>query len=68
MRTGFMERHGKIKDLDRSFDFVFWQSQPASARFKATQELIEHALRVQGINVRQHRLQRTVETFQRQQR
>ncbi len=63
-----MERRGKIEDLDRSFDLKFWQSQPAQARFSAAWELIVHAYQVKGHDVRQLRLHRSVETFQRQQR
>jgi hypothetical protein len=68
MRTGFIEKRGKIEDLDRSFDLLFWQSQPADARFQAAWDLIVHASKVKGINVRQLRLHRTVESFQPQQR
>ena len=63
-----MERRGKLEDLDRSFDVAFWQSQTAQARFDAAWELIVHANRVKGNDVRQLRLQRSVETFQRQER
>ena len=66
MRTGFVERKGKLEDLDRSFDLDFWQAQTPKARFEATWELIVHASKVKGIDVRQLRLQRSVETFQRQ--
>ena len=66
MKTDFVERRGKIEDLDRSLDLAFWQKQTSEARFKATWELIVHASKVRGINVRQLRLQRSVETFQRQ--
>ena len=68
MRTGVMERRGKITDLDRSFDLQFWQAQTAQARFDAAWELILHAWRVKGNDVRQLRLQRSAETFQRQPR
>jgi hypothetical protein len=68
MRTGFVERHGKLETLDRSFDVVFWQSLSAQERFDAAWELIVHANRVKGYDVRQLRLQRSVETFQRQER
>jgi hypothetical protein len=68
MRTGFVERKGKIKDLDRSFDLEFWQSQPPAARFNAAWELIVHAMKVKGQDVRKLRLQRSVTNFQRQQR
>lgn len=65
MRTGIIERRGKLEDLDRSFDLEFWRSQTPQARFDATWELIVHAMRVQGKDVRQLRLQRSVESFQR---
>ena len=67
-RTGFMERKGKIDELDRSFDLRFWQAQPPQARFDATWELIVHYAKVKRLDVRQLRLHRSVETFQRQQR
>jgi hypothetical protein len=63
-----MMRRGRIPDLDRSFDLQFWQSQEPKARFEATWELIVHAWRAKGRDVRQLRLQRSVETFQRQPR
>jgi hypothetical protein len=66
MRRGFIERFGKLTELDRSFDLKFWQDQPARPRFDATWELIAHAYRVKGGDVRQLRLQRSVEAFQRQ--
>jgi hypothetical protein len=68
MRTIFVERKGKLQDLDRSFDLKFWQSQPPKARFDATWELIIHAMKVKGRDVRQLRLQRLVTNFQRQSR
>jgi hypothetical protein len=66
MKTGFVERCGKLAELDRSFDLKFWQEQPAQARFDAAWELIVHAVQVKGGDVRQLRLQRSVEAFQRQ--
>ena len=68
MKQHFSERKGKLADLDRSFDLKFWQAQPATERFKAAWELVIHAWRVKGHDVRQLRLQRSVENFQRQQR
>ena len=56
MRTRFVERKGKLEDLDRSFDLEFWQAQPAPVRFQAAWDLIIHAYKVKGINVRQLRL------------
>ena len=66
MKRAFVERKGKISELDRSFDLKFWQSQPPDARFEAVWELIVHANKVKGKDVRQLRLQRSVENFQRQ--
>lgn len=68
MRTKFVERKGKLQDLDRSFDVKFWQSQSPKARFDATWELIVHAAKVKGRDVRQLRLQRLITNFQRQSR
>jgi hypothetical protein len=68
MEKDFSERKGKLSDLDRSFDLEFWQAQPASERFKAAWELVLHAWEIEGHDVRQLRLQRSVESFQRQQR
>jgi hypothetical protein len=58
MRSGFVERKGKIVELDRSFDLEFWQSQTAQARCDAAWELVLHAWRVKGNDVRQLRLLR----------
>jgi len=68
VRSNFVERKGKIKDLDRSFDLMFWQNQSATVRFQAAWDLILHACRVKGINVRKLRLHRSVESFQSQSR
>ena len=68
MKTGFIERRGKITDLDRAFDLEFWQRQSPQARFDASWELILHAWRVKGNDVRQLRLHRSTEAFQRQSR
>jgi hypothetical protein len=68
MRTNILERTGRIEELDRSFDLEFWQGQTPQARFDAAWELIVHASRVKGTDVRQLRLQRTIETYRKQQR
>jgi hypothetical protein len=64
----FSEKRGRIEDLDRSFDLEFWQALPPQARFDAAWELIVHASKVKDTDVRQPRLYRSVETFQRQRR
>jgi hypothetical protein len=68
MRANFMERRGRLQDMDRSFDLKFWQSQPPKARFDAVWEMIVHYMKVKGQDVRQLRLQRTITHFQRPQR
>jgi hypothetical protein len=68
MRENFVERRGKIEQMDRSFDLKFWQAQTATARFDATWELILHTMKVKGQDVCQLRLQRSVANLQRQQR
>jgi hypothetical protein len=68
MRSDFMERKGKLQDLDKSFDLQFWQAQPAQARFDALWEMIVHYMKVKERDVRQLRLQRSVTNFQRQSR
>ncbi len=67
-QSEFSERHGRIQDLDRSFDLEFWQAQSPQARFDASWEMILHVCKVKGWDVRQLRLQRSVENFQRQER
>jgi len=68
MRTGFVERTGKLPDMDRSFDLNFWQAQSDTARFAAAWELVVQAFIIKGKDVSQLRLQRTVEHFERQPR
>ncbi len=68
MRANFIEKRGKIEQMDRSFDLKFWQSQPPQARFDASWELVIHYMKVKGNDVRQLRLQRSITNFQRPQR
>ena len=68
MKSFTMMRRGRIQDLDRSFDLQFWQNQESKARFTAAWELIVHAWKAKGHDVRKLRLQRSVEAFRRQQR
>lgn len=55
-----------LTSIDRAFDLDFWQAQSSEARFNAFWELIVHYVKVKGLDVRQLRLQRSLETFQRQ--
>jgi hypothetical protein len=63
-----IERRGKLEDLDRSFDIEFWQALSPEERFAAAWELIIHAEKIKGRDVRQLRLDKTVEKYQRQRR
>jgi hypothetical protein len=68
MKREVFVRKGKIQEMDRSFDLKYWQAQPPKARFDAVWELIVHAAKVKGNDVRQLRLQRSVTNFQHQPR
>lgn len=57
-------RYGKIEELDRSFDLEFWQSQTATARFRAVEELRDYYLKRRG-REDERRLQRSVGSLQR---
>lgn len=58
-----MERFGKLKEMDRSFDIEFWQRQGDAAIFRAAWEMVELYHRDRGLNPDELRLQRTVEHF-----
>lgn len=60
-----MERFGKLKEMDRSFDIEFWQRQGDAAIFRAAWEMVELYHRDRGLDPNELRLQRTVENFQR---
>lgn len=60
-----MERFGKLKEMDRSFDIEFWQRQGDAAIFRAAWEMVELYHRDRGLDPDELRLQRTVENFQR---
>ena len=65
MRRDFVERKGKIEELDRSFDVKFWQARSDTEKFAAAWELVVHSYVLKGKDVNQLRLQRTVERIQR---
>jgi hypothetical protein len=60
-----MERFGRLKDADRSFDVEYWQRLGDSAIFRAAWELAEFYHRDQGMSKDELRLQRSVESFER---
>ncbi len=60
-----MERFGRIRDMDRSFDIAYWQRQGDAAIYRAAWELVELHHRSQGRDPNELRLQRSIENFQR---
>jgi hypothetical protein len=39
MKREVFVRKGKIQEMDRSFDFKFWQAQPPAVRLAALEEI-----------------------------
>ncbi|MBI4670044.1 MAG: hypothetical protein HY741_00015 [Chloroflexi bacterium] len=68
MRKDITEHKGQLQELDRSFDLQFWQAQKPQARFDATWELVLHAYAAKRNDIRQLRLDRSIEKYQRQRR
>lgn len=64
-KSKIMERHGRLEDLDRSFDLDFWQQQTATDRFAAAWDMVVFAHKLKGKDESQLRVQRSVENFQR---
>ena len=65
-RSGFdfvMERFGRIRDMDRSFDIEYWQRQGDAAIYRAAWELVELHHRDQGKDPNELRLQRSIGEF-----
>lgn len=60
-----VERYGRLREMDRSFDIAYWQSQGCAAILEAAwQMVVETHSRIQG-RIDEPRLRRSVETFQR---
>lgn len=57
------ENYGMIGEERRKFDTRFWQSQGPSAIFAAAREMTFDYYLLRGRDVRECRLQRTVESF-----
>jgi hypothetical protein len=60
-----MERYGRIREMDRSFDIEYWQRQGDAAIFRAAWELVELYWRIHDRDPNELRLQRSVESFER---
>jgi hypothetical protein len=62
-----VERYGRLRDMDRSFDIHYWQQQGPEAIFEAAWRMVEEYLVSHG-RQDELRLQRSVENYQRQKR
>jgi hypothetical protein len=60
-----MERFGRLKNMDRSFDIAYWQKLGAEAIFEEAWHMVVEAHLRKGGSLDELRLQRTVESFQR---
>ena len=64
MRASFVERRGKLGESDSSFDVRFWRAQTPKTRLDAAWQSVVHYARVKGLDVRQLRLERSIEALQ----
>jgi hypothetical protein len=60
-----MARLVKAKDMDRSFDLLFWQRVGAEGRFAAAWQMISEVNAIKGKDIGESRLQRSVQSIQR---
>ena len=60
-----MARLVKAKDMDRSFDLLFWKGLGAEARFAAAWQMVSEVNAIKGIDIGESRLQRSVQSIQR---
>ena len=67
-RAFVMERYGRLRDMDRSFDIEYWQRQGSRAIFEAAWDMVIDAEKRKGRTAGELRLDRTVEHFQRMRR
>jgi hypothetical protein len=60
-----MARLVKAKDMDRSFDLLFWKRVGAEARFAAAWQMVSEVNAIKGKDSGESRLQRSVQSIQR---
>lgn len=65
MMSEFVEAYKPIGDDDRGFDIAFWQKQGDEAIFDAAMQMILDVERIRNGNVKELRMDRTVESYQR---
>lgn len=63
----FVESYGPLDKNDRSFDRQFWQQQGSKAIFEAAYDMIKDYLLLRENYANEPTLQRTLESFQKQQ-
>ena len=60
-----MARLVKAKDMDRSFDFLFWKQVGAEGRFAAAWQMVSEVNAIKGKDIGESRLQRSVQHIER---
>ena len=60
-----MARLVKAKDMDRSFDLLFWERVGAEGRFAAAWQMVLEANALKGKDIGELRFRRSVENIQR---
>jgi hypothetical protein len=58
------EHYGKLSEMNRQFDRIFWQEAGSVAIFMAAEQLVKDYLVIRTGDVNEPRLQRSVECFQ----
>jgi hypothetical protein len=59
-----MARLVKAKDMDRSFDLLFWERVGAEGRFAAAWQMVSEVNAIKGKDTGESRLQRSVQSIQ----
>ena len=57
--------YGRLEDAELFPDLSYWQAQDDKAKFEAVWEMVIEAHLMKGEDLRESRLQRTVEHFER---
>jgi hypothetical protein len=60
-----MARLVKAKDMDRSFDLLFWKRVGAEGRFAAAWQMVLEVNAIKGKDIGESRLQRSVQNIKR---
>jgi hypothetical protein len=60
-----MERYGRLKDMDRSFDVEYWQRLGPAAIFEAAWQMVVDVYSRRPGGLDELRLRRSIESFHR---